>query len=64
MDIASNKRASAMSHDRTAISWNLKGKYPQRNKAKNAGGTTMALKAKKYLRRYIGSIETPVCTIQ
>jgi hypothetical protein len=39
-------------------------KYPQRNKAKYAGGTIMALKAKKYLRRYMGSIETPVCTIQ
>jgi hypothetical protein len=64
MDFASNKRTSAMSHDRATISWDLKRMYPQRNKAKKAGGTTMALKAKKYLRRYIGSIETPVCTIQ
>jgi hypothetical protein len=64
MDISSNKRTAAMSNNRAIVSKGGKILYPQRNKAKYAGGTMMALKAKKYLRRYIGSMETPVCTIQ
>lgn len=64
MDIAGNERATTMSNNGTKVNRERIAIYPQRNKAKYAGGTIIALKAKKYLRRYMGSIETPVCTIQ